>query len=402
MSEATSEDGGPELRARIERFVLDVAIPAERQLRGSLHDAADGFRVELQDEARRAEVFGPTVPVALGGLGLDRRDQAWALEAAGYSLFGPLAMGCAAPDEGNLHLLDVVADPGQRERYLQSLAAGAVRSCFAMTEPSPGAGSDPRLLRTTATRTADGWRIDGRKWFTTGAVGAAFAIVMARTEGEPGQRGSATMFLVDADNPGMRIERTIGTLDESMMGGHAEIAFDDCRVGPSAVLGEVDRGFEYAQVRLAPARLTHCMRWLGIARRSLDIAVEYASERTSFGQRLVDNGLVQQMVADSVIDLSASRALVVDAAAELDAGGSAAQSSSIAKTFVSEAVGRVVDRAVQMCGASAISEDLPLGRFYREVRPFRIYDGPSEVHRGAIARREVAQVLERLADRRRP
>jgi acyl-CoA dehydrogenase len=401
MSEATNQDDQVGLRDRIVQFVLEVAIPAEERSGRSLHAAPEAVRRELQGEARRAGVFGPTVPTELGGLGLDRRDQAWALEAAGHSLFGPLAMNCAAPDEGNIHLLDVVADAGQRERYLRPLAEGRVRSCFAMTEPSPGAGSDPRLLRTTATRTPDGWRIDGRKWFITGAVGAGFTICMARTSGEPGERGSATMFLVDHDAPGMRIERTISTLDRGMLGGHAEIVFDDCRVPASAVLGEADRGFEYAQVRLAPARLTHCMRWLGIARRSLDIAVAYASERVSFGARLVDNGLVQQMVADSVIDLAASRALVGATAAELDAGGSAAQSSSVAKTFVSEAVGRVVDRAVQMCGAAAISDDLPLSRFYREVRPFRIYDGPSEVHRGAIARREVAQVMERLADRDR-
>jgi acyl-CoA dehydrogenase len=402
MSEATNQDGRVGLRGRIERFVLDVAVPAEARWGSSLHDAPEDLRVELQDEARRAGVFGPTVPVELGGLGLDRRDQAWALETAGYSLFGPLALNCAAPDEGNIHLLDVVASADQRERYLRPLAEGRARSCFAMTEPSPGAGSDPRLLRTTATQVADGWRIDGRKWFTTGAVGAGFAICMARTSGEPGGRGGATMFLVDADTPGMRIERTLATLDEGMLGGHAEIVFDDCRVPSSAVLGEVDRGFEYAQVRLAPARLTHCMRWLGIARRSLDIAIEHAAERSSFGERLVDHGLVQQMVADSVIDMSASRGLIEAAAAELDLGGSAAQASSIAKTFVSEAVGRVVDRAVQMCGAKAISDDLPLSHYYREVRPFRIYDGPSEVHRGAIARREVARVLDRLAERRRP
>ena len=391
------DDPRSELRQRIERFVRDTAIPIEERLGGSLHHADDQLRTELQDAARAAGVFGPTIPVELGGLGLDRTAQAWALEAAGYSLVGPLAMNCAAPDEGNLHLLAEVADAHQRERYLEPLARGSVRSCFAMTEPSPGAGSDPRLLRTTATPHGDGWRIDGRKWFITGAVGASFAICMARTSGEPEEPGGATMFLVDTDNPGMQVKREIRTLDEAMIGGHGEVVFDRCHVGPDAVLGEVGRGFDYAQVRLAPARLTHCMRWLGIARRSLDIAVVHGTQRRAFGERLVDLGLTQQHIADCVIDIEASRALVAVCAAELDAGLPGAQSSSIAKTFVSEAVGRVVDRCVQMCGSLAISDDLPLSRFYREVRPFRIYDGPSEAHRWAIARREVKQVAARLA-----
>jgi acyl-CoA dehydrogenase len=216
------------------------------------------------------------VPEAWGGLGLDLRGQAVVFEEAGYSLFGPLAINGAAPDEGNMHLLEVVADEQQKARYLGPLAKGDIRSCFAMTEPAPGAGSDPDLLATVATRVRGGWRLDGRKWFITGARGAELLICVARTAGDPGHAGGAgaTMFLVDAENPGVELVRDIPSLDEGMFGGHCEVLFHDCVVGDEAVLGEVDRGFHYAQVRLGPARLTHCMRWLGLARRARDLALE--------------------------------------------------------------------------------------------------------------------------------
>src|SRR5829696_4554793 len=246
-----------DLRDRVRAFVRDVVIPAEpRDV--SAHGLDEALRRELQDAARRAGVFAPQVSMELGGLGLDMRSVAVLFEEAGYSLLGPQALNCAAPDEGNMHLLEVVATPEQRERYLIPLTAGAVRSCFAMTEPAPGAGSDPSMLVTRAERVDGGWSITGRKWFITGADGAAFAICMARApEG-------ATMFLVDAGNPGMRIERVIGAVDRSFPGGHAELAFDDRRVADDAVLGEGSQGFHFVQVRLAPARLTH---WHALARR---------------------------------------------------------------------------------------------------------------------------------------
>ncbi|GAA4691528.1 acyl-CoA dehydrogenase family protein [Phytohabitans rumicis] len=374
---------------RTAEFVRDVVIPEERACGGSVHDAPEPLRHRLQQAARDAGVFAPHVPREFGGLGLDLRGQAVVFEEAGYSLLGPLAMNCAAPDEGNTHLLHTVATAEQRERYLRPLAAGEVRSCFAMTEPAPGAGSDPRALATTATRVAGGWRIDGRKWFISGADGAAFAICMARTSGTPGDAGGATMFLVDAGTPGMKLVRNLETLDEGLFGGHSELAFDGCLVGDEQVLGEVDAGFAYAQVRLGPARLTHCMRWLGAARRARDIALERAASRSAFGRPLAELGMVQQMLADTEIDIEASRALLWRACWELDQGRPGAQHTSITKTFVSEAVGRIVDRAVQVCGALGISADLPLSRLLREVRPFRIYDGPSETHRWAIARRAV-------------
>jgi alkylation response protein AidB-like acyl-CoA dehydrogenase len=281
-----------------------------------------------------------------------------------------------------MHLLHEVGSVVQRQRYLEPLVRGEARSFFAMTEPAPGAGSDPAALRTHATRVGDGWRIDGRKWLITGADGASFGICMARTSDD-----GATMFVVETDNPGLVVTRRIPTLDHAMTGGHCEIELDDCRVPDEAVLGAAGEGFRYAKVRLVPARLTHCMRWLGLARRSLDIALDHAAARQLFGERLQDLGLAQALIADSVIDLEASRALIRQACAAIDAGASGSAESSIAKVFVSEAVCRVVDRAIQLCGGAGVSHELPLARFLTEVRAFRIYDGPSEVHRWAIARR---------------
>ncbi|MCX5254969.1 acyl-CoA dehydrogenase family protein [Streptomyces canus] len=382
---------------RTTAFVQDVVIPEERACDGNVHAGPEPLRRRLQQAARDAGVFAPHVGTEWGGLGLDLCGQAVVFEAAGYSLLGPLALNCAAPDEGNTHLLEVVATVQQKERYLRPLAAGEVRSCFAMTEPAPGAGSDPRALATTATRVDGGWRIDGRKWFISGADGATFAICMARTSGGPGDAGGATMFLVDADNPGMKIVRNIETLDQGLFGGHSEIVFEGCEVADSAVLGEVDQGFAYAQVRLGPARMTHCMRWLGVARRAQDIALERATEHSAFGKPLAELGMVQQLLADSEIDIETSRAVLWRACWELDQGRSAAQYTSITKTYVSEAVNRVVDQSVQVCGALGISGDAPLSRLYREVRPFRIYDGPSETHRWAIAKRAVRAARERVA-----
>jgi len=374
------------VRERIAHFVWTRVLPREGLLR---EPAGVPWEVvqALRAEARADGVYGPHLPTRLGGLGLNWRGVAVAFEEAGTSLLGPLALNGAAPDEGNMHLLEKVATPEQQALYLAPLAAGTIRSCFAMTEPSPGAGSDPTMLRSRARRDGEGWIIDGHKWYITGADGAAFAIVMARTSDDPDPRRGATMFLVDAGTPGFTIERHIGSLDQTFLGGHCEVRFAGCRVGPQSVLGKVDEGFAYAQVRLAPARLTHCMRWLGVARRANEIAARHAGERHGEGRALGEHQMVQQMLADSAIDVHAARLMIWHAAWVLDSGGPAREETSMAKVFVAEAVQRVVDRAVQVCGSLGVSDDLPLGLFYREVRPFRIYDGPSEVHRAAIARR---------------
>jgi acyl-CoA dehydrogenase len=383
----------PEVRDLADRtraFIRERVLPVEDAHDGDI--AAGGgerLRLELQRAARDAGIFAPHAPVEYGGHGLGMCDRAPVFEEAGYSLFGPTALNIAAPDEGNVHMLAHIADPDQKQRFLAPLARGEVRSAFAMTEPAPGAGSDPSALTTRAVRAAGGWRITGHKWFITGADGADFFIIMARTSGEPGDRGGATMFLAPADTAGLRVGRRLDTLDKSMIGGHCEVFFDDLLVPDSAVLGEVDRGFDYAQVRLGPARMTHVMRWLGAARRGHDVAVAHVADRQGFGSRLGDLGMVQQMIADNEIDIAATRALLTRACWELDRGEPAGDATSIAKTFAAEAIFRIVDRSMQMCGGLGVAADLPLARLAREVRPFRIYDGPSEVHRWAIAKRAV-------------
>jgi acyl-CoA dehydrogenase len=364
---------------RVDAFVRDVAIPAEVEL-GAAH-LEDPLRSRLQESARAAGVFAPQLSEELGGLGLDHRGDAVILEASGYSLLGPQAMNCAAPDEGNMFLLDQIASPEQRERYLVPVAEGRRRSCFAMTEPAPGAGSDPSMLKTRAEKVDGGWSISGRKWFITGAEGAAFTICMALTD------TGATMFLVDAENPGWRVERLVDATDGAFPGGHGELTFDDCRVDDDAVLGAVGEGFRYAQVRLAPARLTHCMRWLGAARRAHDFAVERVAEREAFGQKLGELGMIQEKIARSEMDLQSSRLLIWQACWALDSGMPARAESSLTKAYVAEAVDRVVDRSIQMCGALGVSGDGPLARLMNEIRPFRIYDGATEAHLWAIARR---------------
>lgn len=383
----------PDVTALVEKtraFIEEAVLPVEDRYGGDIAAAGgDAVIKELQAAARQAGVFAPHAPVEYGGLGLNMSDRAPVFEAAGYSLFGPAAVNIAAPDEGNVHLLAEVASAEQKARYLAPLAAGDVRSAFAMTEPAPGAGSDPAALTTKAERRSGDWYITGRKWYITGADGAAFFIAMARTSGEPGQRGGATMFLVPADAAGLTVGRHLQTLDRSMVGGHCEVLFDDVRVADDAVLGEVDRGFEYAQVRLGPARMTHVMRWLGAARRGHDTALAHVVERQAFGSTLGELGMIQNMVADNEIDIAATRALLVRACWELDQGSAAGDATSIAKTFAAEAIFRIVDRSVQMCGALGVTEELPPARLSREVRPFRVYDGPSEVHRWAIAKRRV-------------
>jgi acyl-CoA dehydrogenase len=376
--------------ARVRELVDELAIPREPDGFDALGVAA-AVRAELQAAARERGLLTPQASVERGGLGLDMRGRAVVYEQAGRSLLGPQAINCAAPDEGNMHLLAAVASDAQKARYLEPLIAGSKRSSFAMTEPPPGAGSDPSMLATTARRVDGGWRIDGTKWFITGAVGANFAICMARTGDVVTKAGGATMFMVDLDSPGVEVRRAIKTFDRAAVGGHGEIVFSGCEVADDAVLGDVDLGYRYAQVRLAPARLTHCMRWLGLAQRAHEMTIERTAGRDAFGGTLGELGMVQAMIADSEIDLRASRLLIWQACHVLDAGGDARQESAVAKVFVAEAVYRVVDRAVQLHGAVGVSEESVLSGFLSEVRPFRIYDGPSEVHRWAIARRLLRQ-----------
>jgi len=370
------------LRDRVREFVEREAIPRESAALAHDVEALDAVLGELRPLAKAAGIYAPQLPVARGGLGLSWRERAVVLEEAGRSQLGAGAINCAAPDQPNMINLIAQGTPAQQARYLDPLIRGDIRSCFAMTEPSPGAGSDPSMLQTRARRRAGGgWIIDGHKWFISGAVGAAFAIVLAQTD------EGATTFIVDTDNPGYTLVRDIRSLGAFQIGGHGEIRLDGCEVDDDAVLGEVGQGLAYAQQRLEPARLSHCMRFIGRASRAMSIAQDYVNQRSSFGQRLADLQQIQAMVADSHIDLHACRLMTWHAAALMDAGAPVKHESAMTKVFVSEAVFRVVDRAAQMMGALGMSEDTPVGLIFSELRPFRVYDGASELHRATLARR---------------
>lgn len=378
-----------EIRAlgrKVEGFIAEQIVPLERDPRQGPHGPEEVLRLEMVQRARAAGLLSPHGPAEYGGLGLDHRGMAVVFEAAGWSPLGPLALNIQAPDEGNTNLLDKVASPAQKARWLGPLVRGEIRTIFSMTEPDGGAGSDPTMLKTTARRTGDDFVINGRKWLITGAPGAAINIVMARTADADGRDLGATMFLVDTDAPGFAITRLLDTLDSNSPGGHAEVAFHDVRVGRDRILGEVGKGFRYAQVRLGPARLTHCMRWLGAARRCQAIALEYARNRQAFGRPIGEHQGVGFMLADNQIELDLCRLAIWHAAWMLDSGEQARNETSMYKVFCSEALGRVVDRSLQVLGGLGITSDTVVERIYRDIRPFRIYDGPSEVHRFALAR----------------
>jgi acyl-CoA dehydrogenase len=385
------------LKGRTEDFIREVVIAYEGDPREGAHGPSDELRRELMAKAREAGLLSPQVGEEWGGLGLDMRGAAVVFEAAGYSLLGPQALNCAAPDEGNMHLLEVVGTQAQKERWLRPLAAGEIRSCFSMTEPG-GAGSDPNMLATTARQDGNHWVISGHKWFITGFDGAKLNIVMARTSERIERGKGATMFLVDNDDPNIERVRVQDTMESSLAGGHCEIRFHDLRVTPDQVLGEIGEGYRYAQVRLAPARLTHCMRWLGAARRAHDIACAYAVQREAFGKILGEHEGVGFMLADNEMDMHISRLAVWQAAWLLDQGEQARQETSMAKVICAEAAFRVADRCVQILGGTGVTSDTLVERLWREIRPFRIYDGPSEVHRWAIAKRIVRRTRKALAE----
>jgi len=370
-----------ELEQRTQRFIRDVVIPYESDPR--LADGIDeGLLRELQAQAKAAGLLAPQAGRNWGGYGLNHRETATVLRASGYSLLGPMAMNCMAPDEGNMHMLERIATAEQQARFLRPLVAGEIRSAFFMTEPDGGAGSDPQMLRTEAVRRGDEWVINGRKWFISGAQAAAFGIVMART-GE----SAATMFLVPLPDPGIVLERVMHTADQLMPGGHGVLQLTDVRVPESMVLGAPHEGFKYAQVRLAPARLTHCMRWWGAAKRAHDIATAYACKRQSFGKSLIDHEGVGFSLAKNEIDLRQTRLMIDYVAWALDQGSRGSADSSMAKYACAETLFQVVDRCVQVLGGSGIVDETQVSRIWREIRGFRVYDGPSEVHLYSLARR---------------
>ncbi len=371
-----------ELQKKVREFIQQEVIPLENDPRQDSHGPSEALRSELVSRARRWGLLTPHASQEMGGLGWSHLQKAVAFEEAGYSALGPIALNIHAPDEGNIHLLDAVANDAQKERWLRKLVAGEIRSCFAMTEPAPGAGSDPSMLQTTAIADGDDYIINGRKWLITGAEGASVAIIMAKMED-----GSASMFLTDTDVEGFILEKNMNAMDSCFSGGHGILRFENLRIPKENVLGEIGKGFKYAQVRLAPARLTHCMRWLGQAKRAHDIATQYARERQSFGKRLGDHQGVGFMLADNEMDILTTRLAFHYCAQVLDLGEKGNYESSLVKVISSEGIWRVVDRSVQILGGQAMTDESVVCKIFKDARGFRIYDGANEVHRMSIAKK---------------
>lgn len=380
MSEVGTEYA-QQIASKVEKFIREIVIPYEKDPRRTDHGPTDGLVSEMREKARAAGVLTPHI--LPGGRHLSQRETAAVLKKSGLSPLGPVAVNTAAPDEGNMYLLGKVGSPQQQERFLEPLVQGRSRSAFFMTEPAEdgGAGSDPSMMLTTATADGDDWVIEGRKAFITGAAGAAVGIIMAKSG------DGACLFLVDLPNPAIKIERILDTIDSSMPGGHAVVTIDRLRVPSHQMLGKRGEGFTYAQVRLSPARLSHCMRWHGACTRAHEIAAEYACGRKAFGKLLIDHEGVGFQLADNVIELKQAELMIDWCADVLDRGSLGTVESSMTKVAVSEALFRVADRCVQVMGGRGVSRDTVVEQIFREIRAFRIYDGPTEVHKWSLAKR---------------
>src|SRR6201992_1845314 len=374
-------DRADAIAANIEAFIRAEVIPYEKDPRAGPHGPSDELVQELRGKARKAGVRTPHI--LPDGSHLSQLETAKALIRTGLSPLGPLACNTMAPDEGNMYLLGKVASAEQRARCVDPLVSGEARSAFFMPEPADlgGAGSDPSMMQTTCRPDGNHWVINGRKKFITGAEGAPVGIVMAKSE------DGACMFLVDLPDPAIRTLRVLDTIDSSMPGGHAEIEIDNLRVAADQMLGAAGDGFKYAQIRLSPARLSHCMRWLGLLIRAHEIATDYACRRHAFGKPLVDHEGVGFMLAENLIDLKQSELMIDWCAGVLDSGSLGTAESSMAKVAVSEALMRVADRCVQVMGGTGVSRETIVEQAFREVRAFRIYDGPTEVHKWSLAKK---------------
>ncbi len=382
MTSGAGPERTAEIAAKVEAFVREVVVPYEQDPRRDHHNApTDELVFEMREQARKAGVLTPHI--LADGTHLTQRETAIVLEKSGLSPFGPLAVNTNAPDEGNMYLLGKVGSPEIKERFLKPMVEGRVRSAFFMTEPAEenGAGSDPSMMKTTCRRDGNHWVINGRKAFITGALGARIGIVMAKAD------EGACMFLVDLPDPAIRIGHVPNTIDNSMPGGHATVLLDNLRIPADQMLGEAGEGFQYAQIRLAPARLSHCMRWLGACIRCHEIATDYANRRQAFGKPLIDHEGVGFMLADNLIDLKQCELMIDWCASVLDTGSLGSAESSMAKVAVSEALMRVADRCVQVMGGTGVTDKTIVERVFREIRAFRIYDGPTEVHKWSLAKK---------------
>lgn len=374
-----------EIADRVEAFVRNVVIPYEQEPRRDSHGPSEELVQELKQKAREAGVLTPHI--RRDGSHLSQRETADVLIRTGLSPLGPLACNTNAPDEGNMFLLGKVATAEQKERFLDPIVRGEARSAFLMTEPAAdqGAGSDPSMLKTTATRDGDDWIINGRKTFITGFRGARTGIVMANS----GTAGAvaASMFLVELPDPAIGIERVVHTIDSSFPGGHSLLKIENLRVPAKQMLGDPGQGFALAQIRLSPARLSHCMRWLGACMRAHEIATAYACKRQAFGKLLIDHEGVGFQLADNLIDLTQVKLMIEWCADVLDGGSLGTTESSMTKVATADALFRVADRCVQVMGGSGVSQDSIVEQVFREIRAFRIYDGPTEVHKWSLAKK---------------
>lgn len=374
------------LRLRVRDFVTSEIMPLEQDR--SNYDAheniAEPVLARMQARVKSAGLWAPQATRERGGLGLSTVGLAACYEEMGKSLFGPVCFNAAAPDDGNMIALEKVGTAEQKRWWLQPVIDGTVRSAFAMTEPMPGAGSDPSVMLTRAERKGSRWSIHGRKWFTTGAGVAKHFIVMARTSDDP--RKGLTAFLFHADQPGWRIVRRIEIMGPEEHGGHCELEFDGLEVEDDNVLMKVGDGLKFTQVRLGTARLTHCMRWLGMAQRALAIAGDYVRERDNFGLKLAGHEGVQWMLGEAAMAISIGRLLTMHAAWKLDQGDFARKEVSMAKVQVADALSQCADTALQLLGARGYSKDTPIEWMYRYARCARLVDGASEVHKMVLAR----------------
>jgi acyl-CoA dehydrogenase len=384
----------PEITRYCERyraFVAERILPVETDARN--FDAHQNIALDvlepLRVQAKTAGLWAPQMPKARGGQGLSVVGMAACYEEMGRSIFGPVVFNCAAPDDGNMMLLEKVATDAQKIRWLQPIIDGRVRSAFAMTEPMPGAGSDPSAMRTRAEKRGDRWIIHGHKWFITGAEIAQHFVVIARTSDD--ERKGLTAFLFDRDQPGWQIVRRIPIMGPEEHGGHCELEFDSLEIPDENRLMNIGDGLKVTQIRLGTARLTHCMRWLGMAKRALEIAKDYVAERASFGAKLADHEGVQWMVGEAALAIEIGRLLVMKAAWKLDQGEFARKDVSMAKVHVAETLHKAVDTALQLSGARGYSTDTPLEWMYRYARQARLVDGASEVHKMVLARSYMAE-----------
>ena len=375
-----------DLRQRIRAFVAAEILPLES--RPESYDEHENIRLDLLEElrgkAKAAGLWSLQMPKDRGGQGLSVAGMAACYEEMGHSIFGPVTFNSAAPDDGNMIVLEKIGTEAQKARWLQPIVDGEVRSAFAMTEPAPGAGSDPSAMQTTAERRGDTWVVKGRKWFITGAGVAQHFILVAKTSDDP--RKGLTAFLFDRDQPGWEILRKVPIMGPEEHGGHCELAFEGLEIPDENRLLEIGDGLKVTQIRLGTARLTHCMRWLGMAKRALGIASDYVTARESFASKLKDREGVQWMLGEAAMAIEIGRLLTMKAALKLDSGDFARKEVSMAKIQVSESLQKAVDTAIQLCGAKGYSKDTPLEWMYRYARQARLVDGASEVHKMVLSR----------------